>query len=126
MATELKFKKDLLAKIMVPRMVTREDIIRIREYGESSFKGLSFVTEINEQTSLWEVLSSVSVEKGKTNGVIINTGLPVHRQERGGTADVGNPFPTKQGNATVTTTVRGVILRYEGFVSEYASLSQCK
>ena len=36
------------------------------------------------------------------------------------------PFPTKRGNATVTPTVRGVILRYERFVSEYASLSQCK
>ena len=65
MATELKFKKDVLANNMVPRMVTREDIIRIKEYGESSFTGLSFVTEITEETSLREVLSFESVEKGR-------------------------------------------------------------
>ena len=63
-ATGLKFKKDLLANNMVPSMVTMEDIRRIKEYGESSFTGLSFVTEINEETSLREVLSFVSVEKG--------------------------------------------------------------
>ena len=32
MATELKFKQDLLAKNIVPRMLTMEDIRRITEY----------------------------------------------------------------------------------------------
>ena len=126
MATELKFKKDLLANNMVPRMVTREDIIRITEYGELSFTGLSFVTEINEETSLREVLSFVSVEKGKTTEESTTLVFPFIDRNEEGQLMLVTPFPTKRGNATVTPTVRGVILRYEGFVSEYASLSQCK
>ena len=124
MATELKFKKDLLANNLVPSMVTMEDIRRIKEYGESSFTGLSFVTEINEETSLREVLSFVSIEKGTEESTTLVFPF-IDRREEGHLMSV-TPFPTKRGNATVTPTVRGVILRYERFVSEYASLSQCK
>ena len=114
MATGLKFKKDLLANNMVPSMVTMEDIRRIKEYGESSFTGLSFVTEINEETSLREVLSFVSVEKGTEESTTLVFPF-IDRREEGHLMSV-TPFPTKRGNTTVTPTVRGVILRYERFV----------
>ena len=105
---------------MVPRMLTMEDIIRIKEYEESHFMGLSFVTEINEETSLREVLSFVSVEKGRTTEESTTLIFPfIDKMSI-------SPFPTKLGNATVTFMVRGVILIYKGFVSEYSSLSQCK
>ena len=100
MATELKFKKDLLANNMVPSMVTMEDIIRIKEYGESSFTGLSFVTEINEETSLREVLSFIHVEKEEITEESTTLVFPfIDRNEEGQLMSV-TPFPTRWGNAT--------------------------